>query len=580
MKSGASAWPAKATTRDRSAGFALGETSEKMARLLEILKSLWVRSMMYRALMVAPPVALLLWLSYITVGSRTTAQYFTAKVEHGDISQVVQATGTINPVNTVPVGSVVSGNVVSVSVDFNSQVKKGDVLAQIDPVPFQNALAQAEASYQNAVANVANLEAQVGTSQANVATMKANVAKAHATTIDMGTQQKRTKLLADQGVLSAQQNDDAQAAYDEGVASENAAVAQEKQAESQLAATIAQRDQAKAQVRIQQAAVDTAKLQLSYCTITAPIDGTVINRTVNVGQPVAASLQAPNLFSIGQDLKHMLVYSNTDEADVGRIKVGKQATFRVDSFPRETFNGVVSQVRMNATTIQNVVTYNTMVAFDNLDLRLFPGMTAYVSIPVAEAKNVVKIPNGALRYKPDLSDSQISALYAKYGIKDNTRTTPAARMTATAADGSATGSSAAPAGGSAAQAGGGEGAAGASGGGAGGGARKAQGGGGGQGGAQAGGQGSGQGGGRSGGGGPRRQDSGIVWKLLPDKTLEPVQVSLGVTDFTFTELVSGTLNPGDDLVIGQSSNKSTSQASTRNPVSGAGGGAPGVPRRF
>jgi HlyD family secretion protein len=557
-----------------------------MARLLEILKGFWLRSMMHRALLVAPPVALLLWFSYITVGTRTTAQYFTAKVEHGDISQVVQATGTINPVNTVPVGSVVSGNVVSVSVDFNSQVKKGDILAQIDPVPFQNALAQAQASYQNAVANVANLEAQVGTSQANVATMKANVAKAHATTIDMGTQQKRTKLLADQGVLSAQQNDDAQAAYDEGVASENAAVAQEKQAESQLAATIAQRDQAKAQVRIQQAAVDTAKLQLSYCTITAPIDGTVINRTVNVGQPVAASLQAPNLFSIGQDLKHMLVYSNTDEADVGRIKVGKQATFRVDSFPRETFSGVVSQVRMNATTIQNVVTYNTMVAFDNPDLRLFPGMTAYVSIPVAEAKNVVKIPNGALRYKPDLSDSQISSLYAKYGIKDNTRTTPAARMTATATDTSAAGgtaTAAAPAGGSAAQAGGGQGIAGGTGGAAGGGARKAQGGGGGgggQGGGQAGGQGGGQGGGRSGGGGPRRQDAGVVWKLLPDRTLEPVQVSLGVTDFTFTELVSGTINPGDDLVIGQSSNKSTSQASTRNPVSGAGGGAPGVPRRF
>src|SRR5579863_8941528 len=353
-----------------------------MAKPFEIVNAFWRRSMLNRALMVAPPVALLLWLAVVTLGTRSTAQYFTAKVEHGDISQVVQATGTINPVNTVPVGSVVSGNVVSVSVDFNSQVKKGDILAQIDPVPFQVALAQTQASYQNAVANVANLEAQIATSQANVGTMKANIAKAHATTIDMGTQQKRTKLLADQGVLSAQQNDDAEASYDVSVAAENATIAQEKQAESQLAATIAQRDQAKAQVLIQKSAVDSAKLQLSYCTIRAPIDGTVINRTVNVGQPVAASLQAPNLFSIGQDLKHMLVYSNTDEADVGRIKVGKQATFRVDSFPRETFNGTVSQVRMNATTIQNVVTYNTMVAFDNLDLRLFPGMTAYISIPV------------------------------------------------------------------------------------------------------------------------------------------------------------------------------------------------------
>jgi HlyD family secretion protein len=531
-----------------------------MARFVEILKGLWLRSMVHRALLVAPPVALFLWLGYVTVGARTTAQYFTAKVEHGNISQVVQATGTINPVNTVSVGSVVSGNVVSVSVDFNSQVKKGDVLAQIDPVPFETALAQAQASYQNSLANVANLEAQIGTATANVATMKANIAKAHATTVDMGTQQKRTKLLADQGVLSPQQNDDAQANYDGAVASENAAIAQEKQAESQLAATIAQRDQAKAMARVQKAAVDSAKLQLSYCTIRAPIDGTVINRTVNVGQAVAASLQAPNLFSIGQDLKHMLVYSNTDEADVGRIKVGKQATFRVDSFPRETFDGTVAQVRMNAMTIQNVVTYNTMIAFDNLDLKLFPGMTAYISIPVAEAKNVVEIPNGALRFKPDMTDSERTALYAKYGITDSARATAAGRIASNSADGAAAGNSgsAAPAIGSAA----------------------------GQGPATQGGQGGAGGGGRRGQGGTgpvgngRRQDSAIVWKLLPNRALEPVQVSLGVTDFTFTALVSGNLNPGDDLVIGQSTNKSSAtQAQARNPVTGAGGG-PGVPRRF
>jgi HlyD family secretion protein len=544
-----------------------------MARVFEILNKLWQRSMMHRALLVAPPVALLLWVAIVTVATRPTAQYFTAKVEHGDISQVVQATGTINPVNTVPVGSVVSGNVVSVSADFNSQVKKGDILAQIDPVPFQVSLAQAQASYQNSVANLANLEAQIGTSQANVGTMKANVAKAHATTIDMGTQQKRTKVLADQGVMSAQQNDDAQANYDEAVAAENAAIAQEKQAESQLAGAIAQRDQAKAQVLIQKAAVDSAKLQLSYCTIVAPIDGTVINRTVNVGQPVAASLQAPNLFSIGQDLKHMLVYSNTDEADVGRIKVGKQATFRVDSFPRETFNGTVSQVRMNATTIQNVVTYNTMVAFDNLDLKLFPGMTAYISIPVAEAKNVVKIPNGALRFKPDLTDSELKSLYAKNGIQDSARATPSGRIAAASGDGGGAGSSGAGTANTSAtaQTAGAAGQAG-----SGGGPRKAQGS------AGAGAAAGDPGGGRSGSGGSsRRQDSAIVWKLLPNKTLQPVQVTLGVTDFTFTALLSGNVNPGDDLVIGQSVSKaSASQAPGRNPVTGAGGATAGVPRRF
>src|ERR1700676_1690141 len=145
-----------------------------MGRFVGKLKEYWQRSMLHRAMLVAPPVALMLWAGYISVGTRSSAQFFTAKVEKGDISQVVQATGTINPVNTVPVGSVVSGNVVAIDVDFNSKVKQGDILAQIDPVPFQNALAQAQADYQNAVANVANLEAMIQTATANVANMKAN----------------------------------------------------------------------------------------------------------------------------------------------------------------------------------------------------------------------------------------------------------------------------------------------------------------------------------------------------------------------------------------------------------------------
>lgn len=533
-----------------------------MTRTLDILRGLWLRSMMHRAMLVAPPVALMLWLGYVSVGQRSNAQYFTAKVDQGDISQVVQTTGTINPYNTVPVGSVVSGNIVEINVDFNSKVKKGDILAKIDPTPFEAALAQSQASYQNAEANVANLEAQIGTARANVETMKANIVKAHATTIDMGTQQKRTKLLAEQGVLSAQQNDDAQAAYDEAVAAENATIAQEKQSETQLASTVAQRDQGKAQVLMQKAAVDSAKLELSYCTIRAPIDGTIINRTVTLGQPVAASLQAPNLFSVGQDLTHMLVYTNTDEADVGRIRNGAPATFRVDTFPRETFNGHVDQQRMNATTVQNVVTYNTTIAFDNPDLRLFPGMTAYASIPVATAKDTVKVPNGALRFKPDLTDSQRKALYAKYNIDEGARATAAGRV-ASAAGGESAGGAAA--GGSAGAAG------------TGGGAGKGPGGGGqGQGGSGGGGGNRRPGGGNGGGANGQRSDTGIVWKLLPDKSLEPVQVRLGVTDFTFTAMLSGNLKPGDDLVIGQA----TATAAKSQAASPLGGAAGGVPRRF
>src|ERR1700726_3502855 len=482
-----------------------------MGSFIGKIKEYWKRSMLYRAMLVAPPVALMLWVGTISIGTRSSAQFFTAKVEKGDISQVVQATGTINPVTTVQVGSVVSGNVVKINADFNSKVKKGDIIAQIDPVPFENTLSQAEADYQNSQANVKSLEAQIETSRANVSTMKANIAKAHATSVDMETQLRRTKLLAEQGVLSAQQKDDAQANYDTAVASEHAAEAQEMQAEAQLKTTTAQRDQAKAQVLMKQAAVASARLQLNYCTIRAPIDGTVISRNVDVGQSVAASLQAPNLFTIGQDLTHMLVYTNTDEADVGRIQVGAQASFRVDTFPRETFYGRVSQVRMNAGIIQNVVTYNTTIEFDNPNVRLFPGMTAYVSIPVAWANDVVKVPNGALRFKADLTDSERQTLFAKYGIKENARATAAGRI------GSANG---------------GQGAAGADAGagrGAGGGARRAQGGGDAAG-------GGGQNGGRAGVANSLREDSGVVWKLHPDKTLEPLQVGLGVTDFTFTAM--------------------------------------------
>jgi HlyD family secretion protein len=514
--------------------------------------------MLHRAMLVAPPVALMLWVGYISVGTRSSAQFFTARVEKGDISQVVQATGTINPVTTVQVGSVVSGNVVKINVDFNSKVKKGDIIAQIDPVPFQNTLSQAEADDQNAQANVKSLEAQIETARANVSTMKANIAKAHATSIDMETQLRRTKVLAEQGVVSAQQNDDARANYDTSVASEHAAEAQEMQSEAQLKTTIAQRDQAKAQVLMKQAAVASARLQLNYCTIRAPIDGTVISRNVDVGQSVAASLQAPNLFSIGQDLTHMLVYTNTDEADVGRIQVGAQASFRVDTFPRETFYGRVSQVRMNAGIIQNVVTYNTTIEFDNPNVRLFPGMTAYVSIPVAWANEVVKVPNGALRFKPELTDSERQALYARYGIKESSRATAAGRIGSATVEGGS-GAAAAVQGPRSRQ-------------GQAGGGQRAQ-----QGRSDAGG---GQNGGRTGVANSLREDSGIVWKLNPDKTLEPIQVGLGVTDFTFTAMTSGKLNPGDELVIGQSTTKNTAaQAQARSPVGGPGGPA-GGPRRF
>jgi HlyD family secretion protein len=508
-----------------------------MSRITSWIRVLWERSMLHRALLVAPPVVVLLLALYWTVGNRQAAQYYTAKVEKGDISQVVQATGTINAVITVQVGSQVSGNIAKLFVDFNSHVRKDQVIAQIDPAIFRAQMEQAQADLTNSKANVSSLQAQIDTQRANVLAAKASIDKAQAQFSDAQVQLQRTKELFDQGIVPAAQRDTAQSAHDGALASLHVAQAQYTQAEAVLKATIAQFDQAKAQVLQRRASAELARVNLEHYTITAPIDGTVIARNVDVGQTVAASLQAPTLFVIAQDLTKMLVYAKTDESDVGKIKVGAAATFRVDSFPRETFHGTVNQVRMNASTIQNVVTYDTIIEFDNPDQKLFPGMTAYVSIPVAWDNDVMKVPNGALRFKPDISDAERKALFIKYGIPEEASPGAAGRLAA--AGGSPRG----------------PGAPGAT-------KRPAQGGAGGDG---------------SGGTGSQKEDWGVVWKLLPDKTLQPVRVKLGVTDFTFTAMKEGNLKPGDDLVIAQSSKQAqNSGTQQRGPV----GGPAGVPRRM
>jgi HlyD family secretion protein len=185
-----------------------------------------------------------------------------------------------------------------------------------------------------------------------------------------------------------------------------------------VAAALAAVEQAKAQVRQKQAAVAVAQTNLDYTSIRSPIDGVVVARNVDVGQTVAASLQAPTIFNIAQDLTKMQLYAKTDESEVGRIKTGQEVSFKVDAYPKEQFRGMVRQIRMNATTVQNVVTYDTVIDFDNVDLKLFPGMTAYVTIPVATVENVVRLPNTALRFDPPMAPGEVKALYAKYGVSD------------------------------------------------------------------------------------------------------------------------------------------------------------------
>jgi HlyD family secretion protein len=507
-----------------------------MKRVLAHLSALWSRSLAHRGLLAAPVVVLLVAVGYWSFGGRSDVQYFTAKVDKGDITQVVQATGTINALTTVQVGSQVSGTISQILVDFNSEVKKGQVIARIDPAIFQARLEQSVADQQNAEANVKSLAAAVDTALADVKSSDANVSQAQARFTDARLQLERALELFAQGVSSKADRDTAQANFDALSAAVRVAQAQLEQSRAKEKSAVANLDQAKAQVAQRRATVALSRLDLDHSIIQAPIDGTVVSRNVDVGQTVAASLQAPTLFSIAQDLTKMQVYSKTDEADVGRIQVDGTATFRVDAFPREEFRGRVSQVRMNATTVQNVVTYDAIVDFDNPGRKLFPGMTAYVNIPVASAPDAIKIPNGALRFKPDMTDDERAALFAKYNIP--------------------------------AEAYGGSTSAGGAGGTAGGSAKGAD-------------KSSGGGGGRTAGATPRpaRKDMALVWKLVASNKLEPVAVKIGVTDYTVTEMKEGALKPGDILVIGQWSGSSGQTAGSRpgaSPVSGPGG----LPRKI
>jgi HlyD family secretion protein len=272
------------------------------------------------------------------------ANYQTATVTHGPLTQAVTATGTLNPVVNVQVGSQVSGNIAKLFADFNSQVKAGDVVAQIDPALFQ--------------ATVTQTEGDLASAQAALELTKLNATR---------TQQLFT---------------------------------QKNSSQQDLDQAMANLHQAEANVKIKQGALDKAKADLDHCTITSPIDGVVISRSVDVGQTVAASLQAPIIFMIANDLTKMQIDSNVAEADVGVAAIDQNVDFTVDAFPTHTFHGKVTQVRNAPITVQNVVTYDTVIGVSNPDLKLKPGMTANVSILIAHRDNVLQIKNAALRYRP------------------------------------------------------------------------------------------------------------------------------------------------------------------------------------
>jgi HlyD family secretion protein len=337
-----------------------------------------------------------------------------AKVERGPLIAAVSATGNLNAVITVQVGSQVSGQIKELMVDFNSIVKKNQVIARIDPDIFQAKVNQAKADVDSARATVLNQEAQVERARADVenaraafAESKAQTAKAQVAVVDTKRDFDRKTELFARKLIARSDLDSSQAGHDSAIAQVEAAKAHDQALESAIQSVTAQLRvaqamlvSAKAQVEQKNAALRQAQVDLDHTTILAPVNGVVVSRQVDVGQTVAASLQAPILFTIAQDLTKMQVETSVDEADIGRLKLEDRATFTVDAFPGETFNGIVTQIRKAPQVVQNVVTYTVIVGVDNPSGRLMPGMTANVKLVVAQKPNVLKVPNAALRFRP------------------------------------------------------------------------------------------------------------------------------------------------------------------------------------
>jgi HlyD family secretion protein len=354
-------------------------------------------------------------LGYLYTQSRGSApKYRTAAVERGPLTAAVSATGSLNAVVVVQVGSQVSGQIKELKVDFNSIVKRNQVIARIDPDIFEAKVNQATADVDSARAAVLNQEAQVERARADVDNARAALVEAKAFTAKAQVQSvdakrdydRKTELFARQ-LIANSDLDTSQATYDAAVAQLDSTRAREQALGSGIQSAVAQLrvaqaalESARAQVKQKDAALKQAQVDLDHTTILAPVDGVVVSRQVDVGQTVAASLQAPVLFTIAQDLTRMQVETSVDEADIGRLKLDDRATFTVDAFPGDMFTGTVTQIRKAPQVVQNVVTYTVIVGVDNPSGKLMPGMTANVKLVVAQKPSALKVPNAALRFRP------------------------------------------------------------------------------------------------------------------------------------------------------------------------------------
>ena len=306
--------------------------------------------------------------SLIKKGKAAQVKYRTELLAKGDIESLVTTSGTLNPVDTVDVGSQVSGKIMKLNADFNSKVKRGEILAQLDLEPLQLKVDQAESSYKSRVASLDQSKLSLEQSEKKF---------------------KRAKELFDKKQISVEEMETAELNF--------------LNAKGSLVSSESSLSQAKS-------SLDSSKIDMSYAVIRSPIDGVVINRAVNIGQTVAASYQAPLLFKLASDLSKMQLQCDIDETDIGKVKEGQKVRFTVSAYQGETFNGTVKQVRYSPQTVQNVVTYTTIVAADNPDLKLMPGMTATVSIITGEARGVLRVANSALRFTPPLPQAELQKL--------------------------------------------------------------------------------------------------------------------------------------------------------------------------
>jgi HlyD family secretion protein len=514
--------------------------AEKLKRLMAIIKKRrgWIGVLI---LLVAGGAIAAFFLSNKTSAS----DYITAKIERGNVDVSVSATGTVQAVTTVQVGSQVSGTVEWLGADFNTQVKRGQVIARLDPAIFQAQVDNSRANVANAEAAIQGAQTEILNQKANLQAVKANQEVARVQRDDAIALVKRYKEISN--VIASRDIELAQANANAAAARYEQAAAQVGQAQAANASAVAKVDQAKASLAQAKAQLQQSQANLEHSVIASPIDGVVISRSVDVGQTVAASLSAPTLFTIANDLTKMQVLASIDEADVGQVKQGIKASFTVDAFPGETFTGEISQLRLNSQNLQNVVTYSAVIDVANPDMKLRPGMTTNITISVARRENVLTIPNSALRFKPTLTEKEQQEMTAKMEERRQQRQAERGQdgQPAEPQKQGEPGQTPQPGGQPQGQT------------------------------PQQGGQAQGSGQGQSAGGGQRRQGQ-VVYVLVGAKTIEPRFIRTGLTNGRVTEIIGGDLHEGDTIVIGQNDTSGSSNRQQATPFGqqrpGGGGG--------